>query len=125
VKSINTNFKSALVIDDDADLNLLLKSLLETIIPSVDCADDLASGMDAINRLKPNVIFVDNNLPDGQSAYFITQMKKLSPDSFIILISANDNFTENAREFGADHFLAKPLTLESIKNVLKKQEHLH
>ena len=116
----NTNYNSALVIDDDNDLCLLLKSLLETLMPSVYCADNLRSGLYTIAKHKPDVIFVDNNLPDGQSSDFISQMKTLSPRSVIILISAIDNFTENAKEFGADGFIAKPLTIDSIKQALKE-----
>ena len=122
MKTIHTDFKSALVIDDDKDLCLLLKSFLETIITSVECADNLHSGLNAIAKLKPDVIFVDNNLPDGQSAHFIPQMKRISPASMIILISALDNFTENAKEFGADGFLPKPLTLDNIRNVLRSKQ---
>jgi two-component SAPR family response regulator len=121
VKTIHTDFKTALVIDDDKDLCLLLKSLLETIIPRVECAENLVTGMDVITRLKPEVIFVDNNLPEGQSAYFIPQMKDTSPQSLIILISAIDNFTENAKEFGADNFVAKPLTMDNIKKALQTE----
>jgi two-component SAPR family response regulator len=118
VRTLSTEYNSALVIDDDNDLCLLLKSLLETVITSVDCADNLQSGFRAIDTLRPDVIFVDNNLPDGQSSGYISRMKEISPASVIILISAIDNFTENAKEFGADGFIAKPLTMESITRAL-------
>lgn len=54
-----------LVIDDDADLRLLLKAYFEKRNCQVMLADTLENGMEALELFRPDHIFLDNNLPDG------------------------------------------------------------
>lgn len=54
-----------LIIDDEADLRILLKTYFEKNNCLVMLAETLDEGMIALENFKPDHIFLDNNLPDG------------------------------------------------------------
>ncbi len=54
-----------LIIDDEADLRILLKTYFEKNNCLVMLAETLDEGMTALEAFKPDHIFLDNNLPDG------------------------------------------------------------
>jgi DNA-binding response OmpR family regulator len=107
-------YNNILIIDDDVDLCKLLKSLLDSSIPHIHFAFNLAGGKRMLAELKPDVVFIDNNLPDGQAVNHIRDFKSISPSSAIIFISALDQSREKALQEGADLFLEKPLTHSNI-----------
>jgi DNA-binding response OmpR family regulator len=111
---------NALIIDDDHDLSMLLKAILSTSIPSVVCASTLESGREFASRLKPDIIFLDNNLPDGQGLNNIGDLKAMLPDTSLVMITAMGNSRDIALQSGADIFLEKPLTSSNIHDVLNK-----
>ncbi|MBS1625270.1 MAG: response regulator [Bacteroidetes bacterium] len=113
-------FKSALVIDDDQDLSMLLKAILASYIPSVSCAFTLSAGIQRVNEMKPDIIFLDNNLPDGQGINFITEIKSIAPQTALVMITAMGHAQDTALGFGADIFIEKPLTSANIYETLNK-----
>lgn len=54
-----------LIIDDEADLRMLLKNYFEKKGCQVMLTETLEEGMAALEDFKPDHIFLDNNLPDG------------------------------------------------------------
>lgn len=80
---------TALIIDDDRDLCLLLKVILNDFIADVQFAQSIESGIKLFGELRPDVVFVDNNLPDGQGVNLISDFKALEPSCRIIFITAN------------------------------------
>ncbi|HLP51666.1 MAG TPA: response regulator [Chitinophagales bacterium] len=119
------NYKEALIIDDDVDLCLTLKSVLHSTIPTIHTANTLAAGSQLILELKPEIVFLDNNLPDGQGINLIRFIKEQSPLSFIIFITAADNAKDDAIYKGVDVFLEKPLTYSSILNAISSLDKIH
>jgi response regulator of citrate/malate metabolism len=71
-----------------------------------------------LSSVRPDVVFLDNNLPDGQGVSLIKSIKEEMPSTTVILITAMDNAKEDALKYGADIFLGKPLTFASIKEAL-------
>ena len=100
-------FKTALIIDDDKDLCMLVKSMLVNHITDVHCVHSLEEGKKKVAELMPDLILLDNNLPDGQGLHFIPVIKSVSPASEIILVSAFDNLNNQALAAGANAFLEK------------------
>lgn len=111
-------YRHALIIDDDTDLCLLLKVILNTSIPDVKLAHSIESGEKLLKHSRPDVIFLDNSLPDGQGLNYIKEIKSISPESRLIIITANDNTRDEAMLNGADFFLDKPLTPAKIQEAL-------
>jgi DNA-binding NtrC family response regulator len=103
-----------LIIDDDKDLCFLLKSILTPKVDNVNIATTLKEGTNLLNEEKPDVVFLDNNLPDGQGVMYISHFKAIAPQTKIILISAMPTAKEAALKNGADAFVEKPIVIASI-----------
>lgn len=66
--------KKILIIDDEKDLCFLMESFLKKNNHSVEIAYTLMDGMERMKTFCADVLFLDNNLPDGngweKSKYF-------------------------------------------------------
>ena len=72
-----------MIIDDDQDLCFLLKNILTTKVEEVEIASTLAEGKELLSKEQPDVVFLDNNLPDGQGVTYIPHFKSLAPEAKI------------------------------------------
>src|ERR1700749_905521 len=114
-----------LIIDDSTEICILVSHILKSIQLTSHSVHTL---LDAVLYLVKNrypVILLDNHLPDGLGIDFIKYIKKASPHSKIIMITAYDNVETKtkAEEMGADLFIAKPFTkailCEAVIEMLK------
>lgn len=114
----NSDSKLVLIIDDDDDLCQMLKAVLSNSFECIQYAHNLEMGKKLLFEAMPDVVFLDNNLPDGQGLSLIQYIKMTLPTTKVILITAMDNSKEEALQSGADVFLEKPLTHKSIFDAL-------
>ena len=112
-------FNSAVVIDDDVDLCLLVKAILYPSVTKITCVHSLEVGKNILNETNPDLILLDNNLPDGQGIDIIKEIKAARPRAIVIMISALDNIKQKALEEGADLFIEKPLSHQMLSEVVK------
>lgn len=103
-----------LIIDDDKDLCFLLKSILKPKVEYINTAGSLQEGSALFSRERHDVVFLDNNLPDGQGVTYILHLKSIAPQTKIILISAMSNAKHMALKNGAFAFVEKPIVMASI-----------
>lgn len=120
----STKTKKVLIIEDEGDMCLLLNILLNGKDMELEHVKDLASAEEFLSQHQPQVVILDNKLPDGYGIDFIGFIKKNYPDVRIIMISGFDASAEDiALENGADIFLPKPFTrdqlFQSIQKLLK------
>jgi len=111
-------FHSALIIDDEPDLCGLLKVILSEFISEIKYAHSLESAEMFLAQSKPDIIFLDNNLPDGQGVNYIHALKKISPQSQLIIITASEVSKEKILALGGDELLEKPLSDANIRRAL-------
>ena len=57
--------KKIVIIDDEEDLCHLMKTYFLELNHDVFLANTLGSGLTLIKEVLPDVVFIDNNLPDG------------------------------------------------------------
>ena len=112
-----------LVVEDEGDIALLLELLLDSSKMTVDTARNLGDAREFMEKEQPDLILLDNRLPDGLGIDFISYIKLQYPQTKIIMISGVDPAAEDAAlATGADKFLCKPFTKaqlnESINLVL-------
>ncbi|WP_207493084.1 response regulator [Aridibaculum aurantiacum] len=109
--------KKALIIEDEGDMCLLLNIMLNGNDVELDHVKDLKSAKEYLGQENPNVIILDNKLPDGFGIDFIRYIKQHYPGIKIIMISGYDASAEDvALENGADIFLTKPFTKDQLFN---------
>lgn len=80
--------RSVLIIDDEVDLCLLVKSHLRKLGYSVSIAHTLEDGILQLQLAKPSILLLDNNLPDGTGWSKVEEINSRFPGMNIILISA-------------------------------------
>ncbi len=115
--------KKVLIIEDEADMCLLLNILLDGKEMEIDHVKSLAKAKEYLTETAPDVVLLDNKLPDGFGVDFVQFIKKNYPLVKVVMISGFDpSASDVAIENGADKFLTKPFTrdqlLQSIKGVL-------
>lgn len=107
------------IIDDEVDTCLLLGMFLKRYGIETTVAHSLSDGFDICEEKHPNLIFLDNNLPDGFGIENISKLQKNNKKASIVMISAMSNLKTIALENGASQFVDKPLTPDKIKAVLE------
>lgn len=114
--------KTILIVDDDPSILDVMRIILEEKGYSIEV---LEKGLDALSRIekeKPDLVFLDNWLPDITGEEVIKKLKRNSATRSIptVIISANHDITRIAKESGADDSLPKPFELEELIKVLEK-----
>ncbi|HMT27842.1 MAG TPA: response regulator [Bacteroidia bacterium] len=112
----------ALIIDDEIDICVLLSGLLKNLGIKASFAVSLKEGDRNLSENEYNILFLDNNLPDGSGLEQLPEFKNKYPELIIIMISAYDGDKEKefAERNGAIDFISKPLSGNIIKNTLTK-----
>lgn len=112
--------KKVLIVEDEADMCLLLNIILTGKDIQLDHVKSLAAAEAYLQEEEPSVVLLDNQLPDGFGVDFITFLKKNYPAVKIIMISGYDGAAKDvALENGADTFISKPFTREQLSQSVK------
>ncbi len=111
----------ALIIDDERLARKDLISLLRIHdnITVVGEADDVPSAIQAIEKLNPDVIFLDIQMP-GDSGFDL--LEKADVDAHIIFVTAYDEYAIRAFEVNALDYLLKPVNPDRLAKALEKLE---
>jgi DNA-binding NtrC family response regulator len=112
--------KCVLICDDDIDILAICRFILEDQGWEVHTLTHCNNITDVVNKINPQVILMDNWIPDigGIAA---TQAIKSHPDFSeipVIYFSANNNIKALAQQAGADNFLAKPFNIDDLENII-------
>ena len=85
-------------------------------------AGSLEEAQKLIETQTPSIIFLDNHLPDGLGVEHIQRLKTSHPESKIVMITAHDNPSDRDKAFreGADFFISKPFTKDTIYQTLEQ-----
>ena len=113
---INDALLKVLIIDDETDICYLLSTLLKQRNLDADYVNTLSDAAVALKKEVPEIIFLDNHLPDGLGMNFISYVKQHYPNTKIVMITAHDTAADRqkAMNTGADFFIGKPFTRDLI-----------
>lgn len=110
-----------LIVDDEPDISFFLSRNLKKNDYATYMAGTLEEAERLINTEFPNVILLDNHLPDGFGIDYAQQIKTKFPYIKVIMITAHDSPQDRVKaiENGVDHFISKPFKIDEILNTLK------
>lgn len=111
----------AVLVDDDRSSILALRSLLGSYFPKVEIGGTASNVMEAIqliDSIKPNLVFLDINMPDGSGFDVIDRVDFRGFQ--VIFITAFDKYAVQAFEISALHYLVKPITLEGVEAAIDR-----
>lgn len=105
-----------LIVDDEVDFCLLLKAYLLKKGYEVFVANTLGEGMNTIRNSHPDIVFLDNNLPDGLGWEKAKEIQKEFPDIKLNLLSA---FETSNDESPTIPVWEKPIDLQRLGKYFK------
>lgn len=111
-----------LIVDDDLHCRKILKAMLtETFPEHLEICGEAKSVTEALQETvnnKPDVIFLDVELPDGSGFDFLE--KSTYRDFKIIFTTAHENYALRAFRVNATDYLLKPFSPVELKEAVKK-----
>ena len=110
----------ALIIEDEIDICFLLTGILRRRNLQTTFVNTISDAQNLLKNTHPLILFLDNNLPDGRGVDFIQQIKENHPLTRIIVITADDSLANKNKALtaGADFFIGKPFTRDTINQTL-------
>jgi len=109
-----------LIFDDDPDIlelcSIILRDKGYETVGVTDCRDPIRR----IEEIKPDVILMDNRIPDTGGIEATQLIKKTETTSRIpvIFFSAGEDVEWLAEQAKADYFLCKPFGLGELENIV-------
>ena len=98
------------IIDDETNGRMTLKNFIKKYAPHLELvgeADNVASGVALIDEVKPELVFLDIQMPDG-TGFDLLGLVEFS-DFKLIFCTAYDQYAVKAFRFSAIDYLLKPL----------------
>jgi two-component system LytT family response regulator len=116
---------TAVLIDDDSNLREGMMGLLELYAPEIKIigeAEDVETGAAIIEKLHPQVVFLDIMLNDGTGFDILEQLAKRNDKTtpHIVFITAHEEYAIKAFRFSALDFLLKPVDPDELQKVIGK-----
>lgn len=120
-KTFNSQKMNILIIEDEGDISLILNLMLKKEDIEIEHVTTLANAATFLKEQSPDIVIIDNQLPDGLGLEYIKEIKSNYPLIKIIMITGNTDTTDKATALqnGADIFLAKPFTKEQIQAAIE------
>lgn len=113
---------TAVLIDDDKHLRKGLTALLERYTNEIQIigeADSVKTGVVILEKLKPEVLFLDIHLSDGTGFDILEQLKGKT-NAHIVFITAHEQYALKAFKFSALDFILKPVDPEELQHSILK-----
>lgn len=109
-----TPAKKILIIDDEPDLCLLLKDYFRRKDYEVVISHGLNEGKDLLNSIQPDVVFLDNNLPDGPGWSIAQFIAANFPAVYLVLISAFNRVAPPMPAGAKFNTIEKPISIAQL-----------
>jgi len=112
----------AIIIDDEERARRVLSSMLNEFcseeIEIVSICQNVPQGVLEINRKKPDVVFLDIEMPDYSGFELLEFFKDV--DFEIIFVTAYNKYALRAFEVSAIDYILKPVRIDQLENAVKK-----
>jgi CheY-like chemotaxis protein len=116
----NQNWNKVLIVDDEPTVRWALAEALRGWDYETVEAETGAAALAALGAVRPAAVLLDINLPDSSGLDLLREIKRRSPQTAVIMITA-ETLYENAvaaLRGDADDFIGKPINLEELRFAL-------
>lgn len=114
--------KKVFIFDDNNDILELCTFILEDAGYEIKTSSTSNNIIDQVSAYIPDIIFMDNWLPDVGGIEATRELK--SHDELknipVIYFSANNDVMSLADQAGADGYLSKPFDIQELENIILK-----
>jgi len=112
-----------ILIDDETNSLEMMEWLLKTYCPQVQIeamCQAASEGIQAIHRYRPDVVFLDIEMPHMNGFDMLEQFGKLFFD--VVFCTAYDQFAIKAFKYSALNYLLKPVDPDDLKETVRRIE---
>jgi DNA-binding NarL/FixJ family response regulator len=118
----NRHHHKILLIDDSELIGTKVLKLLSTIaaVELLGQAKSVKEGLRACEEEKPDIVFLDINLPDGSGIVLLKELKIRQPHIRVIMLtnSADSFYRHKCAELKAEYFLDKTKDFDRIPQLV-------
>ena len=113
---------SALIIDDDRTILHLVEGTLSGIVRRIETASRGDEGLALCESMAPDVVLLDIDLPDQSGLDLLRKIREIDRRLPVIFITAgaDSETTIEAMQLGAYDYLAKPLAVAKLQELVKR-----
>lgn len=118
-----------IIVDDSPKARKLLQLMIAELAPDIDIigeADDVEKATKLIKTLKPQLVFLDIEMPSKSGLQLVEEISKTSYQYDVIFTTAYNQYALNAFRLSAVDYLLKPINevhlLEAIEKIKQKQQ---
>ena len=116
----------AIIVDDEAKARRILENFLMEYCPQIQIlamAEDVPHAVKAIQKLKPDVVFLDIEMPGYNGFQLLDFFEEI--DFEIIFTTAYSEFALRAFQVSAIDYLLKPIQIDQLTAAVQKLEKIH
>lgn len=109
------------IVDDESASRSVLVNYLTKYCDGLDVcgeADSVASALKLVPTVKPDLLFLDVEMPGGNGFDLIDQLEDVS--FHIVFVTAFDHYAIKALNYGAAYYLLKPLSIDDLLDAVHK-----
>jgi two-component system LytT family response regulator len=114
---------TCIIVDDEANARVSIKGMLEEHFPTLSIiaeCENVPQAVKAINHLKPNIVFLDIEMP-GQNGFELFNYFEIDSIDFkIVFVTAYSEYSLKAFEMAAIDYILKPVRLEHLTRAINK-----
>ncbi len=112
--------KTLIIEDEQKSVDVLIK-IIEKNCPElkiIGTASGVGEGVEKINELKPDLVFLDITMPDGSG---FDLLEKVQGHQFeLIFATASNEHAVRAFKYSACDYLLKPIDVDELKNAVQR-----
>lgn len=113
--------RKVLIIDDENRTRDLIAKMIDSFgfdVETIPEGENVASGIAAIEKHNPDIVFLDIQMPDGTGFDVIRSIPNKTFE--VVFITAHEEFAIKAIKFSALDYLLKPVDMTELKAALEK-----
>jgi len=112
----------AIIIDDEEMARTLLKGMVQEYCPTIEVVDlckDLPNGVKSIKKHKPDIVFLDIEMPGHSGLELLDFFNDDEIDFSIIFVTAYNQYAIQAFKLSAVDYLLKPIEINDLKSAIE------
>lgn len=112
---------TAIIVDDEFFGRENLKKIIENYCPEIEilgCAESVINAKELVNRLLPEVVFLDINMPVLDGFDFLNEYHERN--FMVVFVTAHEEFGIRAVKVSVADYLLKPINIKELKLTVNK-----
>jgi len=110
-----------IIIDDDQLARRGLRRIIEQNFQEIEIvgeADSVSSGVELINEVEPELVFLDIEMPDGTG---FELLEKLTNINFkVVFTTSYSDYAITAFKYSAFDYIVKPVLIENVRSTINR-----